>query len=98
MAAMIRAGRHGCDARHGISRAWSMPSSAGSSSPLPLLAAMTTPQTPPSTDVEQYGYGLELVVENDAVTIIGHGGADPGVSTMVSHHVVAGTTIVVLCN
>jgi hypothetical protein len=32
------------------------------------------------------------------VTILGHGGADPGVSTMVAHHVVAGTTIVVLCN
>jgi CubicO group peptidase (beta-lactamase class C family) len=64
----------------------------------PLLAAMTTPQGPPSTDVEQYGYGLELVVENGAVTIIGHGGADPGVSTMVAHHVAAATTIVVLCN
>jgi CubicO group peptidase (beta-lactamase class C family) len=64
----------------------------------PLLAAMMSPQTPPSTDLEHYGYGLELVVENGAVTILGHGGADPGVSTLVSHHVVAGTTIVVLCN
>jgi CubicO group peptidase (beta-lactamase class C family) len=63
-----------------------------------LLAAMTTPQTHPSTDLEHYGYGLELVVENGVVTILGHGGADPGVSTMASHHVVAGTTIVVLCN
>ena len=64
----------------------------------PLLAAVTTPQTTPSTDLEHYGYGLELVVENGVVTILGHGGSDPGVSTMVSHHVVAGTTIVVLCN
>jgi CubicO group peptidase (beta-lactamase class C family) len=64
----------------------------------PLLAAMTTPQTPPSTHLERYGYGLELVVENGAVTILGHGGADPGVSTMVAHHVVAGTTIAVICN
>jgi len=64
----------------------------------PLLAAMMTPQTPPSADLEHYGYGLELVVENGAVMILGHGGADPGVSTMVAHHVAAATTIVVLCN
>ena len=64
----------------------------------PLLAAMTTPQAPPSNDLEQYGYGLELVVENGAVTILGHGGADPGVSTIVAHHLAAATTIVVLCN
>jgi D-alanyl-D-alanine carboxypeptidase len=64
----------------------------------PLQAAMATPQTPPSADLEHYGYGLELVVENGAVTILGHGGADPGVSTMVSHHVADATTIVVLCN
>jgi CubicO group peptidase (beta-lactamase class C family) len=63
-----------------------------------LLAAMMTPQAPPSDDLEQYGYGLELVVENGAVTIIGHGGADPGVSTIVAHHLAAATTIVVLCN
>jgi CubicO group peptidase (beta-lactamase class C family) len=66
--------------------------------PPPLLAAMTTPQTPPSADVEHYGYGLELVVENGIVTILGHGGSDPGVSTMVAHHLAEGTTIVVLCN
>lgn len=60
----------------------------------PLLAAMTTPQGRPSADLEQYGYGLELVVEKGVVTIRGHGGADPGVSTIVLYHVVAGTTIV----
>ena len=64
----------------------------------PLLAAMMTPQTPPSADVEHYGYGLELVVENGIVRILGHGGSDPGVSTMVAHHLAAATTIVVLCN
>ena len=64
----------------------------------PLLAATMTPQAPPSADLEQYGYGLELVVENGGVTILGHGGADPGVSTMVAHHLAAATTIVVLCN
>jgi CubicO group peptidase (beta-lactamase class C family) len=64
----------------------------------PLLAAMMKPQGPDSKDVEQYGYGLELVVEGGAVTIVGHGGADPGVSTMVAHHLAAATTIVVLCN
>jgi CubicO group peptidase (beta-lactamase class C family) len=64
----------------------------------PLLAAMMTPQGPPSADVEQCGYGLELVVEDGAVTILSHGGADPGVSTMFAHHLAAATTIVVLCN
>jgi CubicO group peptidase (beta-lactamase class C family) len=64
----------------------------------PLLASMMTPHAAPSDDLEQYGYGLELVVENGAVTILGHGGADPGVATMVAHHLAAATTIVVLCN
>jgi hypothetical protein len=59
---------------------------------------MMTPQGPPSDAIEQYGYGCELVVENDEVTIIGHGGSDPGVSTMVAHHLSAATTIVVLSN
>jgi CubicO group peptidase (beta-lactamase class C family) len=62
------------------------------------VAAMTTPQGPPSDELEQYGYGCELVVEGGEVTIIGHGGADPGVSTMVAHHLRAATTTVVLCN
>jgi CubicO group peptidase (beta-lactamase class C family) len=65
----------------------------------PALAdAMTRPQGPPSSDIEQYGYGCELVVEDGVVTILGHGGSDPGVSTMVTHHRAAGTTIIVLCN
>jgi CubicO group peptidase (beta-lactamase class C family) len=59
---------------------------------------MTTPQTPPSTDVEQYGYGLELVVEDGAVTIIGHGGSDPGVAGLVSHYLEPAITVVILCN
>jgi hypothetical protein len=42
--------------------------------------------------------GLKPSIENGAVTILGHGRADPGVSKMVSHHVVAGTRIVVLGN
>jgi CubicO group peptidase (beta-lactamase class C family) len=63
-----------------------------------LLDAMTSPQGPASSDLEQYGYGCELVVENGKVTIIGHGGGDPGVSAMLSHHRAAATTIVVLCN
>ncbi len=62
------------------------------------LAAMTSPQGPASDDLEQYGYGCELVVEGGKVTIIGHGGSDPGVSSMVAHHLGAATTIVVLCN
>ena len=63
-----------------------------------MAAAMMTPQGPPLDDLEQYGYGCELVVENGEVTIIGHGGSDPGVSALVSHHRRAATTIVVLCN
>ena len=63
-----------------------------------MVAAMMTPQGPPSDEVMQYGYGCELVVEHGQVTIVGHGGSDPGVSTRVSHHLAAATTIVVLCN
>jgi len=47
---------------------------------------------------EAYGYGMELVVVDGRVAIYGHGGADPGVSAMVSHYVEAGTTVIVLCN
>lgn len=63
-----------------------------------MAMAMMTPQGPPSDAVEQYGYGCKLVVEKGDVTIVGHGGSDPGVSTLVSHHRRASTTIVVLCN
>lgn len=62
------------------------------------VAAMISPQGPASEELEQYGYGCELVVEDGAVTIIGHGGSDPGVSAMVAHHLGAGITTVVLCN
>jgi hypothetical protein len=41
---------------------------------------------------------MELVVVDDQVTIYGHGGADPGVSAMVSHYVDSDITVVVLCN
>jgi CubicO group peptidase (beta-lactamase class C family) len=64
----------------------------------PALAAMTSPQWPPSEELERYGYGCELVVEHGEVTILGHGGQDPGISTMVSHHRATATTTVVLCN
>jgi CubicO group peptidase (beta-lactamase class C family) len=67
----------------------------------PTLAAMTAPQGPPAEPTPYawaYGYGLELVVQHGEVTIVGHGGADPGVSTIVAHHRAAATTIVVLCN
>ena len=63
-----------------------------------LLTAMTRPQGPTSSSLEQYGYGCWLVVEDGRVTIIGHGGSDPGVSARVAHHLDSGTTIVVLCN
>ena len=60
--------------------------------------AMRTPQGPPSNDLEQYGYGLGLVVVDGEVTIVGHGGGDPGVSARVAHHLADRTTIVVICN
>jgi CubicO group peptidase (beta-lactamase class C family) len=63
-----------------------------------MLAAMTAPQGPPSDELEQYGYGLDLVVVNGLVTIVGHGGGDPGISSMVSHYREAATTAIVLCN
>ncbi len=63
-----------------------------------LHAAMTSPQGPPSDALEQYGYGCELVVEGGKITIIGHGGHDPGVTGMLTHYRESRTTTVVLCN
>jgi CubicO group peptidase (beta-lactamase class C family) len=60
--------------------------------------AMVSPQGPPSDEVEQYGYGCELTLENGQVTIIGHGGSDPGVSALVSHYRADDTSVIVLCN
>jgi hypothetical protein len=48
--------------------------------------------------VEQYGYGVELVVEDGAVTMFGHNGHDPGVSALVTHRVHDDTTIIARCN
>jgi CubicO group peptidase (beta-lactamase class C family) len=62
------------------------------------LAAMRIPQGPSRDGVDRYGYGLELVVLDDEVIILGHGGSDPGVSARVSHDLRTATTIVVLCN
>lgn len=62
------------------------------------LGLMLTPHGVDEDEPEAYGYGMELVVEDGAVTIYGHGGAHPGVSTMVSHYVAPGATVVVLCN
>ncbi|MEX1134688.1 MAG: serine hydrolase domain-containing protein [Acidimicrobiia bacterium] len=62
------------------------------------VAQMLTPHGFDDDGVEAYGYGMELAVVDDRVTIYGHGGADPGVSTMVSHYVDSGITVVVLCN
>lgn len=62
------------------------------------VTQMLTPHGFDENGVEAYGYGMELVVVDDRVTIYGHGGSDPGVSTMVSHYVDAGITVIVLCN
>ena len=63
-----------------------------------LLAAMTRPQGPPSTELVQWGYGCELIVVDGAVVVLGHGGGDPGVAARVAHYPDAATTIVALCN
>ncbi len=62
------------------------------------VSQMLTPHGHDDNGVEGYGYGMELVVVDDRTTVYGHGGADPGVSAMVSHYVDAGVTVVVLCN
>jgi CubicO group peptidase (beta-lactamase class C family) len=49
-------------------------------------------------DEETYGYGMELVLDGESLTIYGHSGLDPGVSAIVSHYVGAGVTVTVLCN
>jgi CubicO group peptidase (beta-lactamase class C family) len=66
--------------------------------PETLVRAMTSPQGPNTEDVEQYGYGCELAVVDGRVRIIGHGGSDPGVSAMLTHHLDAGITLSVVCN
>ena len=63
-----------------------------------LLAEMVRPHAPSAGDPEHYGYGCLLAVEDDRVTIVGHGGSDPGVSCFVAHHLDAAVTVVVLCN
>ncbi len=63
-----------------------------------LLAAMFRPHAPWVGDPEQYGYGCLLGVDDGRVTVVGHGGSDPGVSCLVAHHLEAGITIIVLCN
>ena len=51
-----------------------------------------------SDEEESYGYGMELVVDDDSVIIYGHSGLDPGVTAVVSHYVGAGITVTVLGN
>ncbi|GAA4444269.1 serine hydrolase [Actinokineospora soli] len=61
------------------------------------FAAMTTPHG----EVEPgfwYGYGMQLGVDDGAVTVIGHNGGDPGVGAVAAHHLDADTTVVVLSN
>jgi CubicO group peptidase (beta-lactamase class C family) len=57
---------------------------------------MLTPHA--SDDEETYGYGMELVLDGETVTIYGHSGLDPGVSSVVSHFTGRGITVTVLCN
>lgn len=61
------------------------------------VALMLTPHGIDDDTPEAYGYGMELVVDG-SVSIYGHSGLDPGVSSIVSHYVAPGITVVVLCN
>jgi CubicO group peptidase (beta-lactamase class C family) len=62
-------------------------------------ATMLTSYGRINDDLEHYGYGMEMWIdEGGEVRIFGHAGGDPGVSGMVSHFVDSETTIVVLCN
>jgi CubicO group peptidase (beta-lactamase class C family) len=62
------------------------------------VSMMLTPHGIEEGSPEAYGYGMELVVDDGSVTIYGHSGLDPGVSSMVSHYVDRGVTVIVLCN
>jgi CubicO group peptidase (beta-lactamase class C family) len=62
------------------------------------VSLMLTPHGVEPDSPEAYGYGMELVVVEGEVAIVGHSGADPGVSTMLSHFVAEDISIVVLCN
>ncbi len=61
------------------------------------FAAMTTPHSVRQV-VEQYGYGLDLTVQDGRLTIISHDGMDPGVQANLTRYRDSGTTVVVLCN
>jgi CubicO group peptidase (beta-lactamase class C family) len=62
------------------------------------ISLMVTPHGVEEGTPEAYGYGMELVVDDGSVSIYGHSGLDPGVSSMVSHYVDPGVTVTVLCN
>lgn len=62
------------------------------------FSMMTTPHGIDPESWDAYGYGMELVVDKDQVTIIGHSGSDPGVTANISHYMARDTTVVVICN
>jgi len=62
------------------------------------LELMLTPHGVNSDGTEVYGYGMELTLDGEILVRYGHGGSDPGVSTIVSHFRDSETTVIVLCN
>ncbi len=66
----------------------------------PTLDLMLTPNAPiRGTDgLECYGYGMELTVVDERVTIIGHSGGDPGVNAMAWHFMDTASSLIVLSN
>lgn len=62
-------------------------------------AAMLTSYGRINDDLEHYGYGMEMWIdERGEVKVFGHSGGDPGISGNVSHFTDPAATIVVLCN
>jgi len=62
------------------------------------LKRMMTPHSTPGEEGGAYGYGLEMVMDGDRPVLVGHGGSDPGVATMVNHYPDLNLTVVILCN
>ena len=71
---------------------------AGRLLPAPLVAAMTIRRGRTGPTSSSTATGCEMAVVDGAVMIIGHGGGDPGVSAMLTHHLAQGITLSVVCN
>ncbi len=62
------------------------------------LESMMTAHSKPGEEGGAYGYGLEMMLDGDRTVLMGHGGSDPGVATMVNRYPDIDLTVVILCN